>query len=360
LISFAVISNLLSKGFSLSSDFEGISQALIGYHNRGRLSNIFIGVPNPALLLDSGTPFGYHSALLPRQFNNASSSGGTGVLIKTPSTGGPNPAMKPSGIITLTSDFGLSDPYVAMMKGVILSINPSAVLVDISHHIGAGSISQAARLVHESFGFFPAGTVHLSVVDPGVGSARRLIAVKGGGHFFVGPDNGIFWPILQSHEGAMIVHLQDRRFFLPSLSQTFHGREVFAPVSAHISLGVPLDRMGPSIEDPVELLLPLPYEREGALFGEIARVDNFGNLITNISSKDLSRFLGSGRPRFEIGKLLIPKLSRIYAEVEEGTPVALINSSNMLEIAVNLGRASEYVGLRDEDMIGAMVRVTKA
>jgi S-adenosyl-L-methionine hydrolase (adenosine-forming) len=267
--------------------------------------------------------------------------------------------MKPSGIITLTSDFGLSDPYVAMMKGVILSINPSAVLVDISHNIRAGSISQAARLVHETFGYFPTGTVHLSVVDPRVGSSRRPIALKGGGHFFVGPDNGIFWPIIQGNAEATVVHLQDRLFFLPGLSQTFHGREVFAPVSAHLSLGDSLDRMGPSIEDPVELLIPHPYEKEGVLFGEIVRVDNFGNLITNISSKDLGRFLGSGRPRIEMGNLLIQNLSRIYADEEEGTPIALINSSNLLEIAVNLGRASEYVGLKEEEMIGAAVRVTR-
>jgi S-adenosyl-L-methionine hydrolase (adenosine-forming) len=268
--------------------------------------------------------------------------------------------VKPSGIITLTSDFGLSDPYLAMMKGVILSINPSAVLVDISHNIRAGSISQAARLIHEIFGYFPMGTVHLSVVDPGVGSNRRLIVVKGGGHFFVGPDNGIFWPIIQSNLEATIIHLRDHRFSLPELSRTFHGRDSLAPVSAHLSIGVSLDRMGPSIEDPVELNLPRPYEREGALFGEIVRVDNFGNLITNISSKDLGRFLGSGRPQIEVGKLSVPKLSRIYADEEEGTPIALINSSNLLEIAVNLGRASEYVGLKDEDMLGAVVRVTRS
>jgi S-adenosyl-L-methionine hydrolase (adenosine-forming) len=268
--------------------------------------------------------------------------------------------MKRSGIITLTSDFGLSDPYVAMMKGVILSINPAAVMVDISHNIKAGSISQAARLVHETFIFFPVGTVHLAVVDPGVGSSRRLIAVEGEGHFFVGPDNGLFWPLIQEDSEARVVRLQDSRFFLPGLSQTFHGREIFAPVAAHLSLGIGLERMGPLIEDPVRLLIPPPYEKEDALFGEIVRVDNFGNLITNISSKELSRFLGSGRPRIEVGKLVIQKLSRIYADEEEGSPLALINSSDVLEIAVNLAKASDYIGLKDEDMIGAVVRVIRA
>jgi S-adenosyl-L-methionine hydrolase (adenosine-forming) len=285
---------------------------------------------------------------------------GTEVFFEMTTHGSPKPAVKPSGVITLTSDFGLSDPYVGMMKGVILSINPSAVLVDISHNIRAGSISHAACLVQEAFGYFSAGTVHLAVVDPGVGSSRRLIVVEGRGHFFVGPDNGIFWPVIQGNGEAKVVHLQDRRFFLPGLSQTFHGRDILAPVSAHLSLGVSPENMGTLIEDPTELVIPFPYEREGALFGEIARVDNFGNLITNISSKDLGRFLASGRPRIEVGNLLISRLSRVYAEEEEGTPVALINSSNMLEIAVNLGRASEYVGLKDEEMIGAVVRVTRA
>lgn len=268
--------------------------------------------------------------------------------------------MKPSGIITLASDFGLSDPYVAMMKGVMLSINPSAVLIDISHTIRAGSISRAARLIHETFVYFPAGTVHLAVVDPGVGSSRRPCAVEMKGHFFVGPDNGIFWPVIRDAPEARVVRLQESRFFLPGLSRTFHGREIFAPVAAHLSLGIGLDKMGPLIEDPVRLRTPMPYEKEGALWGEIVRVDRFGNLITNISSKELGRFLGSGRPLIEVGKLAISKLCRIYADQEEGIPMALINSSDALEIAVNLGRASEFAGLKDEDMIGASVKVVRA
>ena len=267
--------------------------------------------------------------------------------------------MKPSGVITLTTDFGLSDPYVAMMKGVILSIHPSAVLVDLSHAIRAGSISQAARAVHETCAYFPAGTVHMAVVDPGVGSNRRPIALEGKGHFFVGPDNGIFWPLIRDNPEAGIVHLLEKRFFLPGVSQTFHGREVFAPVAAHLSLGVSLSELGPFIEDPVELRLPLPFERGGELAGEIVRVDHFGNLITNISSRELGRFLGLNRPLIKVGHLVIPKLSGIYAEQEEGKPLALVNSSEMLEIAVNLGRASEHVGIDEERLIGSAVRVCK-
>lgn len=267
--------------------------------------------------------------------------------------------MRPSGIITLTSDFGLSDPYAAMMKGVILSINPSAVLIDISHGIRAGSIIQAARLIRETFVYFPAGTVHLAVVDPGVGSTRRPIALKAREHFFVGPDNGLFWPLMGDDPEARVVRLQESRFFLPAVSRTFHGREIFAPVAAHLSLGIGLDSMGPLIHDPVSLPIAQPYEKDGVLFGEIVRVDHFGNLVANISSKELGRFLGACLPRIEVANLVISKLSRIYAEEEEGVPMALINSSDLLEIAVNLGRASEYAGLKDEDMIGAAVKISR-
>jgi S-adenosyl-L-methionine hydrolase (adenosine-forming) len=268
--------------------------------------------------------------------------------------------MKPSGIITLTTDFGLSDPYVAMMKGVILSINPSARLVDVTHQIGTGSISQAALLIRETFPYFPEGTVHLTVVDPGVGSDRRLIALQACAHFFVGPDNGIFWPVFQDFGGAKAVHLTQPRYFLPSITRTFHGREIFAPVAAHLSLGLSLESLGPSIHDLAKLTVPQPFVKEGVLCGQIIRVDNFGNLVTNIPSRDLLNFLESGPFRIKAGKLVIRKLSRIYADCEEGEPLALINSSNLLEIAVNLGRASEYIGLRNGEIGGSLVEVHKA
>jgi S-adenosylmethionine hydrolase len=268
--------------------------------------------------------------------------------------------VKPSGIITLTSDFGLSDPYVAMMKGVILSINPSAALVDFTHMIKAGSISQAAGLIYEAFVYYPMGTVHLAVVDPGVGSGRRPIAVEAEGHFFVGPDNGIFWPVIQDDAESSVVRLQDSRFFLPDVSRTFHGREIFAPVAAHLSLGVPLGSLGTRMENPFRLRLPRTHIGEDALYGEIVRVDNFGNLITNIPSKELGHFLGSFQPRFEAGNLVIRKLSETYADGAEGEPLALINSSNVVEIAVNLGRASEYIGVTEGEIVGTMVKVLRA
>jgi len=268
--------------------------------------------------------------------------------------------VKPSGIITLTTDFGLSDPYVAMMKGVILSINPSARLVDVTHQIATGAVSRAALLIRETFPYFPEGTVHLAVIDPGVGSGRKLVALEADAHAFVGPDNGLFWPVFRDFIGAKAVHLTETRYFLPSITQTFHGRDIFAPVAAHLSLGLSLESLGPSIRELKTLDLPQPFVKDGVLCGEIIRVDHFGNLVTNIPARELMAFLESALPRIEAGKLVIRKLSRIYADGEEGEPLALINSSNLLEIAVNLGRASEYMGLQNGEIVGALVRVTKS
>ena len=268
--------------------------------------------------------------------------------------------MKPSGIITLTTDFGLTDAYVAMMKGVILAINPVARVVDVTHLIGAGSISQAAAIIQDAYHYFPQGAVHIAVVDPGVGSERRLLALEARSHFFVGPDNGVFWPVLMSDRDSRLVHLTETKYFLPHVTKTFHGREIFAPVAAHLSMGVPLASLGVPIKDPVELFLPAPYQADNGLYGQIIRVDNFGNLITNVGSRILEDFLRTGSPCIEAGKLTIQKLSRIYSECEEGEPLALINSSNLLEIAVNMGRASEYISIDVDEIVGTQVKITRS
>jgi S-adenosyl-L-methionine hydrolase (adenosine-forming) len=246
------------------------------------------------------------------------------------------------------------------MKGVILSINPTATIIDISHLIGAGSISQAAALIEDTYPYFPQGTVHVAVVDPGVGTERRLLALEAKAHLFVGPDNGVFWPLLMHDHSSRLVHLTETKYFLPHVTKTFHGREIFAPVSAYLSLGVPIESMGVSATDPVELFLPAPYQDENVLCGQILRVDNFGNLITNIGSRILEDFLHTASPRIEVGKLEIKKMTSTYAESEEGQPLALINSSNLLEIAVNMGRASEYIGLDEGEIVGTQVKITRS
>jgi S-adenosylmethionine hydrolase len=267
--------------------------------------------------------------------------------------------MKRSGIVTLTTDFGVVDPYLAMMKGVILSINNSARIVDINHHIMAGSIIQAAGMIRETFPFFPEGTVHVAIVDPGVGSDRRLIVLEAGGHLFVGPDNGIFWPVMAEYKKIMIVHLTEKRYFLPRITPTFHGRDVFAPVAAHLSLGVDSAKMGPVIKDPVKLSSPRPHRIDDILYGQVMRVDNFGNLITNISNEDIDIFLKKSKPIIHIGNLEIKKLDNIYSDVDKGEPLALIDSSNLLEIAVNLGRAAEYIGKDPGEIVGSVVKVSR-
>jgi S-adenosyl-L-methionine hydrolase (adenosine-forming) len=268
--------------------------------------------------------------------------------------------VKASGIVTLTTDFGISDPYVGMMKGVILSINPLARIVDISHEVKAGSILQACSLILESYPFFSKGTVHVAVVDPGVGSERRLILLKARDHFFVGPDNGIFWPLIASCAGWEAIHLTRSEYFLPNLSHTFHGRDIFAPVAAHLSNGVEPLEMGAPIDDPVKINLPEPIYAGDTITAQVIRVDHFGNLITNVHKRDLDRFLEGACPLITLGELKVEGISRTYADARAGDILALIGSSGLLEVAVNLGRASDRVGLNSEDIIGTRLEIARA
>lgn len=267
--------------------------------------------------------------------------------------------MKPSGIITLTSDFGLTDPYVGIMKGVILSIHASAKLIDLTHCVKAGSVVQASALIQEVFPHFPKGTIHVGVVDPGVGSERRPILVETTDHFFVGPDNGLFWPIINAARTTKIIHLLERKFFLNEVSHTFHGRDIFAPVAAHLCRGEDSRMMGPVVSDPVRLDLPKPGEKGGFLWGQVLRVDHFGNLITNIKGKEMDRYLESAQPIIEVGNLVVVGVHETYSEAQAGEALALIGSSDCLEIAVNLGRACERVGSGSGDVVGVSVAVKK-
>ena len=262
-------------------------------------------------------------------------------------------------IITLTTDFGLSDPYVGMMKGVVLSINPDARIVDISHQVKAGAVSPAAGLMQETSTFFPKGSIHIGVVDPGVGSDRRPILIRTEDHFFIGPDNGLFWPIIKSNEHVDVIHLNKDEYFLPRVSHTFHGRDIFAPVAAHLSRGINPLKMGTIITDPVQLLLPVSQQHGDILSGQIIRIDNFGNMITNIRKNDLDKHVGTDRPAVKVGNLIIENVHETYAETEEGELLALIGSSECLEIAVNLGRACDRLELGPEELVGMKVEVEK-
>jgi S-adenosylmethionine hydrolase len=243
------------------------------------------------------------------------------------------------------------------MKGVILSVNPKAHIIDLTHQVDHGAILQGADLLLEAYPFFPDGTIHVAVIDPGVGSQRRPILVKTERYIFVGPDNGLFWPIMKSHREFETIHLTEKKYFMPQLSQTFHGRDVFAPVAGHLSLGLEPRELGRVAENPVSLDLLEPHEKNGILHGQVIRVDHFGNLITNIGRETFLQYVSSDSPLIRIGKLSVKGLRNTYADVREGDFVALIGSSNRLEIAVNLGRACDRLGLPQEAVVGMVVKV---
>ena len=260
----------------------------------------------------------------------------------------------PPRIITLTTDFGISDAYVGVMKGVILGINPNVQIVDITHAIPPQDIREAAFLIHSAYHYFPEGTIHTIVVDPGVGSERRAIVYQTDLAFFVCPDNGILTYLLQEigHEAVLsgnVVAIQNRDYFLPEVSNTFHGRDIFAPVAAHLSLGVPLADIGPPVRDLVRLSIPTPHVSKDEIIGQIVKIDNFGNAITNISESVLVG--GAALYEITVGRARLTRINRAYAESEVGEPLAIIGSFGMLEIAVNGGSAERHLGLKRGDAV---------
>jgi len=251
-------------------------------------------------------------------------------------------------VITLVTDFGGSDPFVGMMKGVILGINPDAVVVDLCHSARAYDPSEAAFALLTAYRYFPKGTIHVAVVDPGVGSPRRPILVACDGHLFVGPDNGLLAPLAEKAGPFSARAITATRYFLHPVSATFHGRDIFAPVAAHLSLGAEPAEFGEPIDDYVRLALPRPAPfGVSAIRGEILYVDRFGNLVTNIARADLEP-LAAGGP---ISALLVQVADRqvpivaYYGQVQPGSPGAVIGSADYLEIFVNQGDASRLLRL---------------
>jgi S-adenosylmethionine hydrolase len=264
---------------------------------------------------------------------------------------------KKHSIITLTTDFGTRDPYVGAVKGAILTINPSVSIVDITHEIGPGDLIHAAFTMKEIRPYFPKGTIHLAVVDPGVGGPRRPLAVKVQEDVFVGPDNGIFWKVMEDGGRYKAFHLTEEAFFLPTISRTFHGRDIFAPVAGHISKGIPLERLGRPISDPIPLRLDAPKKEGEVLLGEVIRVDRFGNIITNITYRDLRDFaVETEALAIEVGAIKLEGIKKTYCDVPEGTPLAIFGSSGLLEIAVNSGNASQMAGIRPQERPPIRVR----
>lgn len=257
-------------------------------------------------------------------------------------------------IITLITDFGTSDAYVGMMKGVILSINPSATIIDINHHVDPQDVCQAAYLIKSAYHYFPKGTVHVVVVDPGVGSGRAIIAFEIKGHIFMSPDNGVLTPVMAVGQAESIVRIENSNFFLQSVSQTFHGRDIFAPVAAHLSMGRDIKSMGPLIDtkDLHFLDIPLPSISKKELVGHIITIDRFGNLITNLDTNSLEKFYDSDKKLMvTIGQTSIKGLSESYESAGHQQPLAIIGSAGYIEIAVNCGSAKEYFKAKKGDTV---------
>ena len=251
--------------------------------------------------------------------------------------------MKQNNIITLTTDFGLSDPFVGIMKGVMFGINPSIKFIDISHLIEPQNIMQAYYTLKFSYKYFPSGTIHMAVVDPGVGSERRPILIESKDYFFIGPDNGIFSFIFENEPSANVIELTEKKFFLPSVSQTFHGRDIFASVAGWLSSDVKPYEFGIPINNPVILKTPEPDMGKEKISGEVIHIDRFGNLITNISETQFHSFVSerNGKAKIKIKNLTIPSLCKSYSEANRLKPSSIFNSWGLLEIFIKNGDASK-------------------
>ncbi len=261
--------------------------------------------------------------------------------------------------ITLMTDFGLQDGYAGVMKGVIYRIVPDAKITDISHAIHPQDVRQGCLALGRSYHYFPEGTIHVAVIDPGVGTQRRAIAAKVGKHFYVCPDNGLITiPMKQAQqtgEAIEVVKLDQPRYWLPQVSNVFHGRDIFAPVAAHLANGTPLHEMGSKIEDAVQLEMPEPKAVAHGWRAEVIDIDRFGNLGTNLTEEQLK---GQKVARVRVGEKEIEGLVKSYGEREPGSLVALIGADGELAISVVNGSAAKrlkaQVGTQVDVIIGAV------
>jgi hypothetical protein len=253
-------------------------------------------------------------------------------------------------IITLLTDFGVESTYPAQMKGVILERCPTAVLVDMSHGVPRHDVRTAAFMLASAAPVFPAGAIHVAVVDPQVGSQRRVLAAEAGGHLYLAPDNGLLTLVAQGQflfgagaAPARVISVENRTFFRIDVSSTFHGRDIFAPVAAALASGTPIDALGREVESIERFDLPLPDRNENVIRGAVLYVDPFGNLVTNVSG----RALAAAEPcaiQVRIAGAVVRGLSRAYSDVPAGVLLAYIGSAGLLEVAVNRHSAAVRLG----------------
>jgi S-adenosyl-L-methionine hydrolase (adenosine-forming) len=248
--------------------------------------------------------------------------------------------------ITLLTDFGLKDPYVGVMKGVILSINPDARIVDITHEVEPQDVTEGCFLLKEFYPFFGKGSIHLCVVDPTVGSDRRAIVLEHDGHFFIGPDNGLFTLAIDKHSRAC--QIENKRYMLKDVTYTFHGRDIFAPVAAHLSLGLDPAVLGKKVNDPILLPDVLPTIKGHTLTGKVVRFDRFGNVLSNISIDSFNRFV-KGRS-FQI-RLHDMRFETLYRSYFEDPYTCVVGSSGNLEFGLFGGNLAQEKSIKKGDGI---------
>src|SRR3990172_5284807 len=254
-------------------------------------------------------------------------------------------------IITLLTDFGTEDHYVASVKGTILKINPGCTLIDITHHVRPHDIEEGAFILANAYSSFPRGTIHLTVVDPGVGSPRNPILLVTENYFFVGPDNGLFTFCLLREKVKEAVALTNKKFFISQVSTTFHGRNIFAPIAGPLPLGTKPKALGREIKAWVKLPFRKPKIGKGELTGEIFHVDIFGNLVSNIGEEEVFHYTKNRPFVIRIGNPSLQGSKKSYWEVEKGEPLALIGSGGYLEISVREGNAQKVLKATKGDKI---------
>ena len=260
---------------------------------------------------------------------------------------------KKQSTITLITDFGLQDEYVGVMKGVMAGINPLANVIDISNTIAAQDTFQAACILNNSYNYFPKGTIHVVVVDPGVGSDRKIICLKTENYLFLAPDNGVLSFVIAKEGSESIREVTNGKLFLPKLSNTFHGRDIFAPIAAHLSNGVSHKELGEKVDKTNEISLPKPIlSPDGKLTAEIVYVDSFGNLITNVNKEVVDRMkVETESVSITMGRKMINGICSAYTDVGDNEALAIFGSSGYLEISVNLGSAGDILKLKKGDKL---------
>jgi S-adenosyl-L-methionine hydrolase (adenosine-forming) len=252
----------------------------------------------------------------------------------------------PNAIITLTTDYGTNDHLVGTLKGVILKINPDVTIVDITHHVTPYDLLDAALAIGSAFAYFPPRTIHIVVVDPGVGTERRPILATADNQYFVAPDNGILSFVYERDPNVVVRHANAEHYYNQPVSKTFHGRDVFAPVAAWLSKGWQTAAMGEEIQDYKRFALPRPKATNGVLKGIVMRVDGFGNLVTNFRQEDLPEGVWQAdKVNFQIGTHAVSRLVETFALGKAGEAIAYLGSSGYVEIALNKGNAARTLGL---------------